>query len=69
MNATTRAYLAGMGKLPDYAWLAPLVAKLEDTGTASAAADQIRKRDPEIHAVGFYAINVLTASGHHGISE
>ena len=29
LNATTRAYLNAIGKLPDYAWLAPLVAKLE----------------------------------------
>ena len=51
LNATTRAYLNAMGKLPDYAWLAPLVTKLEDPATASRAADDIRKRDPEIHAM------------------
>ena len=27
LNATTRAYLNAIGKLPDYAWLAPLVAE------------------------------------------
>jgi acetylornithine deacetylase/succinyl-diaminopimelate desuccinylase-like protein len=51
LNATTRSYLAGMGKLADYAWLTPLLAKLEDPATASAAADEIRQRDPEIHAM------------------
>jgi len=51
LNATTRAYLAAMTKLPDYAWLVPLAAKLEDPAAASAAADEIRKRDPEIHAM------------------
>jgi acetylornithine deacetylase/succinyl-diaminopimelate desuccinylase-like protein len=51
LNATTRAYLIAMGKLPDYAWLAPLVAKLEDPATASRTADEIRKRDPEIHSM------------------
>jgi acetylornithine deacetylase/succinyl-diaminopimelate desuccinylase-like protein len=51
LNATTRAYLNTMAKLPDYAWLVPLVPKLEDPATSAAAADEIRKRDPEIHAM------------------
>jgi acetylornithine deacetylase/succinyl-diaminopimelate desuccinylase-like protein len=51
LNATTRAYITAMSKLPDYAWLAPLTAKLENPATASATADEIRKRDPEIHAM------------------
>jgi acetylornithine deacetylase/succinyl-diaminopimelate desuccinylase-like protein len=51
LNATTRAYLNAIGKLPDYAWLAPLIAKLDDPATASRTADEIRKRDPEIHAM------------------
>ena len=44
LNATTRAYLNAIGKLPDYAWLAPLIAKLDDPATASRTADEIRKR-------------------------
>jgi len=51
LNATTRAYLKAMGNLPDYAWVSPLLAKLEDPATASRTADEIRKRDPEIHAM------------------
>ena len=51
LNATTRAYLNAIARVPDYAWLAPLVAKLEDPATASGTADEIRKRDPEIHAM------------------
>ena len=51
LNATTRAYLNAIGKLADYAWLAPLIAKLDDPATASRTADEIRKRDPEIHAM------------------
>ena len=51
LNATTRAYLSAIAKLPDYAWLGPLVAKLDDPKTASRTADEIRKRDPEIHAM------------------
>src|SRR6185369_7167664 len=51
LNATTRAYLNAMGKLPDYSWLVPLLPKLEDRATSSGTADQIRKRDPEIHAM------------------
>src|ERR1017187_9057793 len=51
LNATTRAYLNAIGKLADYAWLAPLIAKLDDPATASRTADEIRQRDPEIHAM------------------
>ena len=51
LNATTRAYLNAMSKLPDYAWIAPLIPKLEDPATASGTAGEIRKRDPEIHAM------------------
>ena len=35
LNATTRAYLNAIGKLPEYAWLAPLVPKLENRATSS----------------------------------
>jgi acetylornithine deacetylase/succinyl-diaminopimelate desuccinylase-like protein len=51
LNATTRGYLNAMAKLPDYAWLAPLVPKLEDPATAMRTAAEIRKRDPEINAM------------------
>ena len=51
LNATTRAYFAAMAKLPDYAWLAAYVPRLENPATANAAAAEIRKRDPEIHAM------------------
>lgn len=51
LNATSRAYLTAISKLPDYAWLAPLIPKLEDPATASGTAGDIRKRDPEISAM------------------
>ena len=51
LNATTRAYLAAMSRLPDYAWVAPLIPRLEDPAVSSRTADEIRKRDPEIHAM------------------
>ena len=51
LNATTRAYFGAISKLPDYAWLAPYLPKLEDPATANAAAAEIRKRNPEIHAM------------------
>lgn len=43
LNSTTRAYLDAISKLPDYAWLAPLLPRLD--------AREIRRRDPEIHAM------------------
>jgi len=51
LNATTRAYLNAIGKLPDYDWLAPMLPKLENPSTASETANEIRRRDPEIHAM------------------
>lgn len=51
LNATTRAYLQAMSKLPDYAWVSPLIPRLEDRSTSSQTADEIRKRDPELHAM------------------
>src|SRR5437588_5800673 len=51
LNATTREYLNTISKLADYRWLAPLAARLENPATSSAAAEEIRKRDPEIHAM------------------
>src|SRR3954468_4414486 len=44
LNATTRAYLTAMAKLPDYAWLVPMLPRLDDPATASRTADEIRKR-------------------------
>ncbi len=51
LNATTRAYLKEMSQLPDFAWLAPLLPKLEDPATATGAADEIRQRDVEVNAM------------------
>jgi acetylornithine deacetylase/succinyl-diaminopimelate desuccinylase-like protein len=51
LNPTTRRYLREVVKLDDFAWLGPLIRKLENPTTANAAADQIRARDPEIEAM------------------
>jgi acetylornithine deacetylase/succinyl-diaminopimelate desuccinylase-like protein len=51
LNTTTRRYFSEMVKLPDYRWLAPLLAKLEDSTTAGGAANEIRSRDVELNAM------------------
>ena len=51
LNTTTRRYFNELSKLPDYEWLRPLLPKLEDARLASAAANQIRERDPELNAM------------------
>jgi acetylornithine deacetylase/succinyl-diaminopimelate desuccinylase-like protein len=51
LNATTRRYLRDLSRLPDYAWLQPLLLKLENPATAGAAANQVRARDPEVEAM------------------
>jgi acetylornithine deacetylase/succinyl-diaminopimelate desuccinylase-like protein len=62
LNATTRRYLNAMAKLPDYSWLAPLVPKLEDPATSMRTAAEIRKRDPEIHAMLRTAVSATMLS-------
>ena len=53
VNSTTRRYLHELSNLSDYAWLAPLLPKLESpvTATAAAAAAQIRAKDVELDAM------------------
>ena len=51
LNSTTRAYVHELAKLPDYAWLAPLMPKLENAATSSKTADEIRARDAELGAM------------------
>jgi acetylornithine deacetylase/succinyl-diaminopimelate desuccinylase-like protein len=46
VNQTTRHYLGQLSNLSDYAWLAPLLPKLENPATAAAATAQIRAKDP-----------------------
>ncbi len=51
LNTTTRRYFTDISKLPDYAWLRPLLGKLENESTALAAADEIEARDPELNSM------------------
>jgi len=51
VNTTTRRYLREMAKRSEFAWLAPLLARLENPATAASAANQIRARDPEMDAM------------------
>ncbi len=51
LNSTTRRYLRDISRLTDYAWLAPILPRLENPLTAQAAANQIRVKDPEIDAM------------------
>lgn len=51
MNTTTRRYLKEVSKLPEYAWVTPLLPRLENAATANATATEIRKREPEFDAV------------------
>jgi acetylornithine deacetylase/succinyl-diaminopimelate desuccinylase-like protein len=51
LNSTTRAYFQEIAKLPDYAWLAPMIPRLENAATSSQAANEIRTRDAELGAM------------------
>jgi len=49
-NATTRRYLSELALLPDYAWVGPLLERLENPALEAAASAEIRARDPELDA-------------------
>jgi len=51
LNSTTRRYLRAIAKLPDYHWLAQFLPKLESPRTAMAAANRIRRSDPELDSM------------------
>jgi acetylornithine deacetylase/succinyl-diaminopimelate desuccinylase-like protein len=51
LNATTRRYFREMSKLPDFAWLRPYLARLDNPATATSAGNQIRTHDPEMDAM------------------
>lgn len=49
-NATTRRYFAEIARLPDHAWLAPILPRFETPALAGAAANEIRARSLELDA-------------------
>ena len=51
LNATTRRYFTAIADLPDYDWLKPLLAKLQNPAAAQAAAAQVRMHDEELDAM------------------
>lgn len=51
LNATTRSYLRTMALLPGYEWLGPVLPALENPAQAAGAANEIRKRDPELGTI------------------
>ncbi len=70
LTVTSRRYLREMSRLRDFAWLQPLLAKLENPVTAAAAANQIRGRDPEIDSMiraSLYPTALRAGDKLHGI--
>ena len=51
LSPPTRRYLREVAKLTDYAWLAPLLPKLDNPATSQAAAAQIRAKEPGLDAL------------------
>ncbi len=58
VNSITRRYLHELSTLSDYAWLAPILPKLDSPATAPAAAAQIRSRDDELDAMLHTTISI-----------
>jgi acetylornithine deacetylase/succinyl-diaminopimelate desuccinylase-like protein len=50
LNTTSRRYFHEIAKLPDYRWIGAYLPRLETDGSAIAAANAIRERDPELDA-------------------
>ncbi len=63
VNPTTRRYLRELSNLSDYAWLAPLLPKLDSPATAAAAAAQIRAKDAELDAMLHTTISFSSLAG------
>jgi acetylornithine deacetylase/succinyl-diaminopimelate desuccinylase-like protein len=51
LNTTTRRYFRELAKVADYAWMAPLLPRLESVTGSTAAADRIQTREPEFAAM------------------
>jgi acetylornithine deacetylase/succinyl-diaminopimelate desuccinylase-like protein len=51
VNATARRYMRELSNLTDYAWLAPLLPKLDNPSTMAAAATQIGAKDKVLDAM------------------
>jgi acetylornithine deacetylase/succinyl-diaminopimelate desuccinylase-like protein len=51
VDATTRAYFGGLSRLPDYAWLVPLLPRLNVPATALQAAALIRSHEPDLDSL------------------
>ena len=51
LNTTTRRYLNAIARLPEYRWLTPHVAELDNPARSAAAARAIRERDAELGAI------------------
>lgn len=48
LNSVTRRYFSELARLPEYAWLEPLLPMLDLPGSDVEAAGRIRARDPEL---------------------
>ncbi len=51
VNPVVRRYFRELSKTTDYAWLAPLLPRLDNPATLQAAANQIRAKDPDLDAL------------------
>ena len=60
LNTTTRRYLTALAELADYAWLKPLMPKLQNAATAQAAAAQVKMHDVELDAMLHTTISFLS---------
>jgi acetylornithine deacetylase/succinyl-diaminopimelate desuccinylase-like protein len=51
LNGATRRFFRELARVPEYAWLDPIRRRLEDPGTAPAAAKEIRAHDSDLAAM------------------
>src|SRR5579871_5859258 len=51
LNSTTRRYLRAISQFADYRWLGQLLPRLENPKTAMAAANRLRRTDPELDSM------------------
>jgi len=69
VNSTTRRYLHELSNLSDYAWLVPLLPKLDSSATAQAAAAQIRAKEGDKDAELDAMLHTTISSSPLGATE
>lgn len=69
LNPTAGRYLRALADLPDYAWLKPLMPKLQNGTTAQTASAQVRMHDEELDDTLHTTLTVISLQNNEAILD